>query len=85
MKKVLFMGIVCFFCTITVFGQSKKTWEKTQASNSISVYQDFLNKYPDGKYTELAKQQLSLLKEKEAKKNRASISQITNAKITPMK
>lgn len=85
MKKILLIGVICVFCSSSVFSQSKKKWEKTQALNSISVYQDFINKYPDGKYTELAKQQLMQLKVQEAKKEelkaKEKAQKISEAKI----
>ena len=61
MKKILLILTICLVCSISVFSQSKKKWENTQTLNSISVYEDFLKKYPDGKYTELAKQGLEQL------------------------
>ncbi len=83
MKKILFIGVICLFCSISVFSQSKKKWEKTQSLNSISAYQDFINKYPDGQYTDLAKQQLLLLKEQKAKrKELEEAERIANAKAT---
>lgn len=80
MKKFLFIGVICLMCLSSVYSQSKKTWEKTQSLNSVSAYQDFINKYPDGKYTDLAKQQLSLLKEQEAKRKELEAQRIANAK-----
>jgi hypothetical protein len=69
MKKKLFIGAICLICSISVFSQSKKTWEQTISLNSISAYQDFINKYPDGKYTNLAKFRLTLMvQEAERKK-----------------
>jgi outer membrane protein assembly factor BamD (BamD/ComL family) len=61
MKKILFIVAICLICLNSVFSQSKKTWEKTQSLNSVSAYVDFIIKYPDGKYTELARQGLEEL------------------------
>ena len=68
MKKIFFIGVICLLYSISVFSQSKKKWEQTQSLNSISVYQDFINKYPDGKYTEEAKRNLANLKDLEEKR-----------------
>ncbi len=62
MKKILFIGVICLHSTISVFSQSKKTWEKTRYSdNTAAGYTDFLTKYPKGKYTELAKERLAYI------------------------
>lgn len=67
MKKILFIVSICLICLNSVFSQSKKKWEKTQTLNSILAYEDFLKKYPEGKYSELAKQGLELLEFLDAK------------------
>lgn len=74
------MGAICLVCFNPVFSQSKKAWEKTQTLNSISAYQEFLNKYPDGKYTELAIQQIAKLQEEEVKRKELIAERIANAK-----
>ena len=61
MKRILFIGVLCLICSISVFSQSKKIWDNTQSLNSIAGYEDFLNKYPDGKYSEIAKLNLQEL------------------------
>jgi tetratricopeptide (TPR) repeat protein len=61
MKKVLFILVICLVSSISVFSQSKKKWEKAQSENSITYYRYFIARYPDGKYTELAKQELDQL------------------------
>jgi hypothetical protein len=68
MKKILFIGVICLLCTISTFSQSRKKWEQTKSLNSISIYQDFINKYPGGKYTEEAKNNLANLKDFETKR-----------------
>lgn len=68
MKKILFISTICLICSISVFSQSKKKWEQTQSLNSITAYEDFITQYPDGKYTELAKKELDILKQQEALK-----------------
>jgi len=68
MKKIFILGVICLLCSISVFSQSKKEWERVQSSNSWNVYQQFILVYPNGKYTELAKQKLAQLKENEATK-----------------
>ena len=67
MKKFFVIGVICLLCTISVFSQSKKEWERVQSSNSWNVYKQFILVYPNGKYTELAKQKLAQLKEPEKK------------------
>jgi outer membrane protein assembly factor BamD (BamD/ComL family) len=61
MKKILIIGAICLFCSISVFSQSKKKWEKIQSLNSITAYEDFLKKYPYGGYAKLAKQGIEQL------------------------
>ena len=61
MKKILFIGVICLLCSISVFSQSKKKWEQTQTLNSIVAYQDFIAKYPKGKYIEEAKLKIAQL------------------------
>jgi primosomal protein N' len=68
MKKILFIVAISLMCLSSVFSQSKRKWENTKTQNSISVYQDFINKYPDGKYTEEAKKNLANLKDLEEKR-----------------
>lgn len=68
MKKILLFGVICFLCTFSVLCQSKKTWEQTQATNTIATYGEFIKKYPEGKYTNEAKFNLSSLEFNEAKK-----------------
>jgi outer membrane protein assembly factor BamD (BamD/ComL family) len=67
MKKILFILTICLFCSISVFSQSKRTWEKTQSLNSITAYEDFLKKYPVCEYSELAKQSIEQLEFSNAK------------------
>jgi hypothetical protein len=62
MKKEFILGITCLLLTLSVFSQSKKEWEKVQSLNSWNVYEQFIHNYPNGKYTEEAKQKQSLLK-----------------------
>ncbi len=77
MKKILFIGVIFLLFTLSVFSQSKRTWEKTEVLNTTAAYEEFITQYPAGKYTELAKKKLSDLKaqlakeaEKEAKQKR---------------
>lgn len=65
MKKILFIGVLFFLCSISVFSQSKMIWKKTQSLNSISAYENFLMKYPNGEYKELARQKLYKLRQEE--------------------
>lgn len=55
-------------CSISVFGQSKKKWENTKVLNTIEGYENFIQKYPEGEYTELAKQCIEQLEFQNAKK-----------------
>ena len=66
MKNLFILAIICLLCTISAMSQSKKEWEKVQSLNSWNVYQQFLLNYPNGKYTEQAKQKQALLKQPEA-------------------
>lgn len=89
MKKILIIGAICLVCFNPVFSQSKKAWEKAQSLNSISAYQDYLSKYPDGKFTELAIQQITRLQEEEVKKKeeesrRKMINDSTISKVDRM-
>jgi hypothetical protein len=68
MKKLFILGTLCLLVTITAVSQSKKDWEKVQSLNSWNVYQQFIISYPNGKYTEQAKQKQSLLKQPETVK-----------------
>ena len=63
MKKRLLIGIIAVFCSMSVFSQSKKIWEKTRSLNTVAAYEEFILQYPAGKYTELARLNLSDLKE----------------------
>ncbi|HEY5590141.1 MAG TPA: hypothetical protein VIK55_03900 [Paludibacter sp.] len=66
MKKILAIGVFLLLCAISGFGQSKGTWEKTQSQKTITAYEEFLKKYPESKYKELAQKQLAdLQKQKE--------------------
>jgi len=76
MKKLIVLGVICLLCTISVYSQSKKEWERVQSSNSWNVYQQFINNYPNGKYTELAKQKLAQLKEKEINTKKVETNKI---------
>jgi len=67
MKKILFILTICLVCSTSVLSQSKKKWEQTQSLNSIEAYQDFIKKYPQGKYVESAKQELAQLEFVKAK------------------
>lgn len=72
MKKLIILGTLCLLFTISAISQTKKEWEKVQSMNSWNVYQQFILNYPDGKYTEQAKQKQSLLKQPEAVKTVAT-------------
>jgi len=60
MKKIFIL--IFIVCTVSGFSQSKKTWEKTKSINTISAYEDFIKKYPNGNYTLIAKESLLELK-----------------------
>lgn len=68
MKRIVFIGVIGLLCSISALSQSKRKWEKTQAQNSITVYEAFIEKYPDGNYTSLATQQLEILRYNSVKK-----------------
>ena len=61
MKKVFFIAVICLLSSISVFSQSKRTWEKTKSLNSITAYEDFLKKYPVGEFTNEAEKKLTKL------------------------
>lgn len=65
MKKLFILGVICLLCTISAVSQSKKEWERVQTLNKSNVYQQFINNYPNGKYTEQARQKQVLLKQPE--------------------
>jgi hypothetical protein len=72
MKKLFIFGVLCLLLSISAISQSKKEWEKVQTINSWNVYQQFILNYPDGKYTEQAKQKQSLIKQPEQAKKVAA-------------
>jgi outer membrane protein assembly factor BamD (BamD/ComL family) len=74
MKRIVFIGVISLLCSISALSQSKRKWEKTQAQNSITVYEDFIKKYPDGNYTSLATQQLEILRYNSVKEQNTIIS-----------
>jgi FKBP-type peptidyl-prolyl cis-trans isomerase len=66
MKKLLFVALILMFYTNSMLGQSKKIWEETQSLNTIPAYKEFVQKYPDGKYSETAKQRIADMEKHEA-------------------
>lgn len=80
MKKLFILGIICIICTISVFSQSKKEWERVQTSNSWNVYKQFIQNYPNGKYTEQAKQKIAQLKEPEVNVQKVELKKIAEVK-----
>lgn len=71
MKKILILGVIYLLFSISTFGQSKKEWERVQTLDASNVYEQFISNYPNGKYTELAKQRLAQLKEPKGKVKKA--------------
>jgi len=65
MKILFVLATLCLLFTISAVSQSKKDWEKVQSMNSWNAYEQFIISYPNGKYTEQAKQKQSLLKQPE--------------------
>jgi len=63
MKKLFILGTLCLFFSVSALSQSKQEWEKIQSMNSWNAYQQFILNYPNGKYTEEAKQKQSLLEQ----------------------
>ena len=61
MSRVILIGTIFVLLSTMSFGQSKRTWEKTKTLNTITGYENFIKKYPDKKYTALAKQNLEEL------------------------
>ena len=86
MKKLIILGTLCLLFTISAVSQSRKEWEKVQSFNSWNVYQQFILNYPNGKYTEQAKQKQSLLKQPEQVKKvepqKSSVIDVAEKKVT---
>lgn len=61
MSRVILIGTIFLLLSTMSFGQSKKTWEKTKSVNTIAGYENFILKYPNRKYTALAKKNLEEL------------------------
>ncbi len=70
MNRLIFTVVIFMLVSSSAFCQSKKTWQKKQDSNSIAAYQEFLTKYPDGKYSEIARQRMADLEKFEAEQAR---------------
>jgi hypothetical protein len=77
MKRLFILGVLCLLCSISAISQSKKEWERAQAINTWNVYQQFINNYPNGKYTELAKQKLAQLKKPDVTTKETEVKQPT--------
>jgi Skp family chaperone for outer membrane proteins len=80
MKKKIYLLFLLLLLTISLYPQSKKKWENTKALNTIEGYQEFIQKYPNGEFTTIAKQELVKLQEiqnQELKK----LQEIQNKKI----
>lgn len=61
MKNSLIISTFCLLFSFSALGQSKSEWKRVQSLDATNVYQQFINNYPNGKYTELAKQRLAEL------------------------
>ena len=59
----------------------KKKYEKTKAFNSITAYEKFLERYPDSKYSRIARDELKVLYEDRAWKNANYYNTISRYKI----
>ncbi|MCF8255605.1 MAG: hypothetical protein K9J84_13595 [Bacteroidia bacterium] len=64
MKKLFLIAIVIFLTNVC-FSQTKK-WEETKQINTIEAYQEFLEKYPNRKYSTQAKDKLTSLEYEQA-------------------
>lgn len=60
-----YLIFIVFILLITSCGVTKK-YEKVKASNSITAYENFIEKYPESKYSEVAREKLNLLYEDRA-------------------
>ena len=61
MKKILFILTICLVGSISVFSQSKRTWEETQSVNTIAAYKEFLRTNPKSNRTIEAQESLNWL------------------------
>jgi HEAT repeat protein len=68
--------LVFIFCTVCVFSQSKHEWERIKSQNSISLCENFLKKYPNGKFKNLAVEQLEELRVDSAWRSTNSIGSL---------
>jgi len=66
MKKKIFIPINVLIIVISILfffvrcNSDESAWNLTQESDSVEKYQEFLNKYPNSKYSEQAKQFIDL-------------------------
>lgn len=58
MKSYYLILVFSFFFMNLISGQSVKEWEAVKSKNSIKAYEDFIDKFPDGKYAMLAGQEI---------------------------
>ena len=68
MKKCNFLTALLLFIAILISGcnAEKKEWENSKLENTVLVYEDFLNNYPEGLYSDSARIYLDSLYFKEA-------------------
>lgn len=58
MNKFLIIISACI--TFNAYGQTDK-WEKVTEKNTVKAYQKFIKKYPDSKYSSMAKAEIAIL------------------------
>lgn len=68
MKKFNYSMVLLFVISILISGcnTEKKEWENSKLENTILVYEDFLNSYPEGLYSDSARIHLESLYFEEA-------------------
>ena len=64
-NRLLSLIILVLLIIISSCGVTKR-YEKTKASNSITAYESFIEKYPESKFSEAARKKLNILYEDRA-------------------
>lgn len=63
MKRITLLAKLFFLCLlILACDNGKKDYEKTQQANTIQTYEEFIQKHPDSKFVEDAKEKLDSLR-----------------------
>ncbi len=81
MKKNIQIILICLLCSISTFSQSKKEWTRVQTLDASNVYEQFIQNYPSGKYTEQAKQKLAELRAKEPVREKVEVKAVAKPEV----